>query len=203
MAAPRDPAFEAFLARLRAGDRDAAAEVFTRFTHRLVALARSRMDQLIRRKVDPEDVLQSVYRSFFRRHGEGQFDLESWDHLWFMLTTFTLRKCGHRIEYFRAACRDVQREVPLAADPDASAADWQVLTKDPTPSEAARLAETVEQLMSGLSPRERDMLALSLQGYTTPEISARVGRSERTVQRLLLRVRGRLEEMNADGGPGD
>ena len=43
--------------------------------------------------------------------------------------------------------------------------------------------------MRELSGREREMLALGLQGCDVPEISARVGRSERTVQRVLKRVR--------------
>ena len=96
------------MTRLRGGDDRAAAEVFRRFTHRLIGLARSRLDHLIRRKVDPEDILQSVYRTFFRRYARGAFDLESWDGLWGMLTVITVRKCDYRRKFFRAACRDVQ-----------------------------------------------------------------------------------------------
>ena len=42
-------------------------------------MARLRLDSRIRQKVDPEDVLQSVYKSFFLRCGAGQFDLSGWD----------------------------------------------------------------------------------------------------------------------------
>ena len=52
--------------------------------------------------------------------------------------------------------------------------------------------------MRGLNERERAMLGLGLQGYTVQEISSEVGRSERTVQRLLKRVRRELERMQAD-----
>lgn len=190
--------FDDLMARLRAGDRTAAEEVFDRYTHRLIALARQRLDQHVRRKVDPEDILQSVYKSFFRRQADGRLDPESWDHLWFLLTALTVRKCGRRADYFHAARRDVQREVPLPTLVAPSGEDWDALAPDPTPSEAARLAETVEQVMRHLEGRERDMLALSLQGYTTEEISGRVGRSERTVQRVLKRVRGHLERMQAE-----
>src|SRR5947209_1959229 len=197
-----DPAFDDLMARLRAGDDDAAAEVFRRFTHRLIGLARSRLDHLIRRKVDPEDILQSVYRTFFRRYARGAFDLESWDGLWGMLTVITVRKCDYRRKFFRAACRDVGREVAPPAAADAPAPEIEALARDPTPSEAARLAETVEQLMRELTGREREMLALSLQGHTTEEISAQVGRSERTVQRVLKRVRAQLERLQAEHGAG-
>ena len=196
MTAP-DRSFDDLMTRLRAGDDDAASEVFRRFTHRLIGLARSRLDHLIRGKLDPEDILQSVYRTFFRRHARDGFALGSWDSLWGMLTVITVRKCDYRRKFFRAARRDVGREVapPDGAVPDGEASP---LARDPTPSEAARLTETVELLMKELSGRERDMLALGLQGCDAPEISARVGRSERTVQRVLKRVRLRLEQMRSE-----
>ncbi len=83
-------------------------------------------------------------------------------------------------------------------------ADWQALGTEPTPAQAAILAETVEQVLRSLADeRERHMVTLSLQGATSEEISMQVGRSERTVQRILRRVRQRLErlrdERNADG----
>ena len=146
MSAP-DLSFENLMTRLRAGDEAAAAEVFRRFTHRLIGLARARLDHLIRRKVDPEDILQSVYRTFFSRHAEGGFILDSWDSLWGMLTVITVRKCDYRRKYFRAARRDVGREITVRADADSTAPEAEALARDPTPSEAARLAETVELLM--------------------------------------------------------
>src|SRR5207245_10575908 len=143
------------VARLRAGDDAAATEVFNRFTNRLIGLARSRLDHLIRQKIDPEDILQSVYRSFFRRHAQGRFDVVSWDNLWGMLTVITVRKCNYRRKYFRAACRDVEREV--VSPPGDPAPEFEALARDPTPSEAVRLAETVEQVMRELTDREQDM----------------------------------------------
>ncbi|HEV3263104.1 MAG TPA: sigma-70 family RNA polymerase sigma factor [Gemmataceae bacterium] len=193
----QDPAFVALMARVRAGDEEAATEVVNRFTHRLIDLARSRLDPLLRRKLDPEDILQSVYRSFFHHYVEGQYQLESWEGLWGMLVIMTLRRCGYRRAYFRAACRDVLREAG-SPQTDSSVTDWDVLSRDPTPSQAALLAEAVEQLMQGLTAREQEIVRLSLQGYTSSEISARVGRTERTVQRQLKRVRQRLEAMHAE-----
>ncbi len=76
--------------------------------------------------------------------------------------------------------------------------EFEAAGHEPTPSETARLAETLEQVMRDLTERERVMLALSLQGFTTSEIGEQVGRTERTVQRVLQRVRKRLEQMNAE-----
>jgi RNA polymerase sigma-70 factor (ECF subfamily) len=67
--------------------------------------------------------------------------------------------------------------------------------REPTPVEAAVLNETVEHLFGGLDEEERPILELSLQGYTTREISERLGRAERTVRLLREGIRHRLERM--------
>jgi RNA polymerase sigma-70 factor (ECF subfamily) len=188
------------MARLKAGDNDAATQVFNRFANRLIELARRRLDPQIRQKLDPEDVLQSVFRSFFAHQAAGQVTgLESWDNLWAWLVVITMRKCGRRIEYFHSASRDVQREV--SAPPpseDESSGDSGTSSDEPTPSEAAMLTETVEQLMNNLEGKHREILALSLQGLTAPEISSKVGCTERTVYRVQKRVKEMLEDMRVE-----
>lgn len=191
-----DPAFEALIGGLRRGEAGAAEEIFRRFAHRLIGLARRRLDAKVRQKVDPEDVAQSALKSFFRRHAEGQYDLESWDGLWSLLALITLRKCNGRARHFRTARRDVGHEVLPPADE--ACAGWEALAREPTPSEAAVLAETVEGLFRGQDETGCAIIGLALQGYTAPEISARVGRSERTVYRLLERIREWLEHSSDD-----
>jgi RNA polymerase sigma-70 factor (ECF subfamily) len=187
----RGESFEDLLARLRAGDDDAATEVFNRFARRLIGLAHARLDQQVKRKADPEDVVQSVYKSFFVRFAEGQFDLKSWDSLWSLLTVLTVRKCGQHIDYFHAARRDVRGEVPMSPGPagDDARTPWEAIDRDPTPAEAAVLTELVEQVQRGLEPRHRAIVSLALQGHGPAEVSAQLGCSERTVRRVLERVR--------------
>jgi RNA polymerase sigma-70 factor (ECF subfamily) len=195
---PEPGSFVDWMARLQAGDPDAAREVFNRFAQRLIALARVRLDARLRQKVDPEDVLQSVFRSFFTRHAEGQFDLDGWGGLWGLLVVMTLRRCGRRVEYFRTAGRDLFREVAPPAPGD-SATAWEGLSREPAPEEQAMLGELVEGLLSGLGGRDRKILELALRGEDARTISAEVGCSERTVQRVLERVRERLEGPSAAG----
>jgi RNA polymerase sigma-70 factor (ECF subfamily) len=190
-----DQDFAALMQRLRQGDPLAAEAVFKRYARRLIRLAQNRLEGRLRRKVDAEDVMQSALKSFFLRNADGQFDLEDWDGLWSLLTVITLRKCGRQIRRFLAEARDVRREV-APPDPEGSNSGWEALGDDPTPSEAAVLAETVEHLMRGLpDATERRMLELSLQGYGPREISGEIGRSERTVQRVLSMVRSRLRRL--------
>jgi RNA polymerase sigma-70 factor, ECF subfamily len=189
----QDPSFAAWMCRLRNGDPDAARHVFDRFSQRLIALARTRLNPRLRPKVDPEDVLQSVCNSFFLRYAGGQFELGSWDSLWGLLTLMTVRRCGRWADRFQAAGRDIDLEVPLQAGSDAPSDAGHVLAREPTPSESAMLAEVLRSVMAGLEEHERHILSLSLQGYEVWEVSDQVGYSERTVQRVLQRVRSRLE----------
>ena len=188
--------FSGLMARLRSGEDAAAREVFERFAGRLVALARRRFNRLLARKVDPEDVVQSAFKSFFVRHRAGRIDVGDSDGLWNLLTLITLRKCADRAEYFLADRRDATREVTGPADGDGSQACLRALDREPRPDEAVILAETVESLFRDVSTHERPILELSLQGYTAAEISVRLGRAERSVRRLRERIRKRLERVN-------
>jgi RNA polymerase sigma-70 factor (ECF subfamily) len=186
------------MARLQAKDGDAAREMFQRYARQLLALARRQFGAGLRHKVDPESVVQSAYKSFFHRCGQGKLEVETWNGLWGLLTLITLRKCANRVEYHRAQCRGAAREV--AGPPGAeSEVPWpETAGREPTPLEAAVLNETVEQLLSSLDEKQRPVLELSLQGYTTREISEQLGRAERTVRLLREGVRKRLEQMQRD-----
>jgi RNA polymerase sigma-70 factor (ECF subfamily) len=187
--------FAEFLVRLHRGDDGAAQEIFSRFTHQLVALAVRHIDAALKHKVDPEDVVQSAYKSFFFRYGAGNLDVVNWNSLWGLLTLITVRKCAERAAYHRAECRDAARETAREGE----AAPWlEPFGREPTPLEAAVLSETVEQLLAGLDEEERPILELSLQGFTTREISERLGRAERTVRLLREGVRHRLERMQQE-----
>jgi RNA polymerase sigma-70 factor (ECF subfamily) len=93
----------------------------------------------------------------------------------------------------------VGREVAVAHDEDGAASWADPFGREPTPLEAAVLNETVEQLLRGLDEEERPVLEMSLQGFTTREISQRLGRAERTVRLLREGVRHRLEGMQREG----
>lgn len=191
-----EQSFADLMGRLRAGDAGAAAELFQRYAHRLVGLARGRLDRLTRRLVDPEDVLQSVFRSFFERHAAGQFDLADWDGLWAMLVVLTLRKCGRQVRRFRAARRDLRRE----AGPDrAEVADWEALADGPTPAEAAALCDLLGELRQRCGADDWPLVALSLQGLSQAEVGAQAGCTERTVRRVLARTRLRLKRLLGEG----
>lgn len=182
---------ELVMRRLSVGDASAASEVFHRFSGQLIELAQQRLNWRLRRKLDPEDVVQSAFQSFFRLHSEQTTHFANWEALWGLLSLITLRKCGRKLEYFKAACRDIDLEnsqLMNASMIEDSRADWEAIANDPTPAQAAILTETLENTLQQMTEQERQVATLCLQGYTTAEISADVGRSERTVQRILERL---------------
>lgn len=199
-----DP-FNDLIERLCAGDDDACASVYRRFADQLLVHARRRFSIALQSRLDAEDIVQSVFRSFFRGCRAGQFDIDNWDHLWGILAAIAHHKCNRSRERHLAARRDVRRDVPLELD--AAHADLRCLhTGDPNPEETAVLADLVTQLVDGLAPPGPQILLLQLEGHTHHEIRARVGCSFSTVRRTLDRIRDRLRRLSeahpflTDGG---
>lgn len=65
---------------------------------------------------------------------------------------------------------------------------------EPTPEDAAALADELEQLFAHLDPFGRRVCELRLQGLQIPEIAEDTGLSERSVRRALARIRSLLAE---------
>ena len=170
-----------------------------RFSDQLIRMARKHLGGRLENKVDPEDVVQSAYKSLLLRYGEGGFGTAnspaSWHGLWGLLTTITIRKCADRARYHQAERRDVRREAAAPAEGDGP---WMAaVSREPTPEHAAMLSEVMADLFGRLEADERQMIELSLQGFSTQEISEQTGRAERSVRRLRERVRKFLERQQA------
>lgn len=196
-----DQSFQLLMERLQAHDEEAARRLFEAYAHRLVGLAQERLDKLLWRRVDPEDVVQSVFKSFFKRQAQGQWHLGDWEGLWALLASITVHKCARRRRESQAARRDIRRDVAVNADLGDSAPGWDVPSPEPTPEEAASLVELVESLLADLEERERRIVLLSLQGEAIARIAELADCSERKVYRVQERLRAHLEGMR-DAGEG-
>ncbi len=179
------------LQRWREGDQQAADDLFQLYGERLIALARGRISDQLARRLDPEDVVQSACRSFFRGASEGRFQPQHGGDLWSLLVAITLNKLHLQMRRNSAAKRAPGREqfgqVQEEADVIAG-----LPGREPTPLEAVALVDEVEKLMRGLAPLERKILEMRLQGHHLDEIGAAVGRTERTVRRTLEQIKASL-----------
>src|SRR5262245_5918520 len=98
------------LERCRRGDAAAAEALFARYARRLTGLAEQHLSRKLAGRVGGEDVVQSVFRTFFRRLADGDFRIDSTAQIWRLLVTITLRKAGAQGRYHTAAVRDVSAE---------------------------------------------------------------------------------------------
>jgi RNA polymerase sigma-70 factor (ECF subfamily) len=185
--------------RLQAGDPDALQEVFDRHARRLILLALRHLPPGLRPKVDAEDVVQSVFRSFVRRNNAGGFQFATEDDLRGLLVVMTLRKCGKQVRRYLGPQRDVRKEA-TAADDDLDGEACAALAREPTPEEAAAAAELLERCLQALDERERRVLLLEMEGWTAAEIGDRVGLTRYTVEGMRKRIRKRLEHLRREPG---
>jgi RNA polymerase sigma factor (sigma-70 family) len=152
-------------------------------------------------RLDPEDVVQSVYRCFFRKARDGRYDSHPEDDLWRLLATITLHKVYNQVKGNRAGRRSFEREQSFGSEDSLHGISPEAFAREPTPLEALTLADQLEQVMRPLTPPQRRMLELRLQGHTLEEIATQTGRSQRTVRRLLEEVKANLERGNGEASP--
>ena len=176
-----------------AGQESAAALIVENHTDALVRVARQRIGNKLGQRVDAEDVLQSVYRSFFGRLQEGQYEIQTGRDLWNLLVRMTLNKICRQATYHQRQKRDMgQEQVAANSSSELPLADM-ARAEEPDPQDAAMLIEAVEELLAGLKEGDRPIVELRLQGYTTPEIATETGRAERSIRRILEHLKEKLQ----------
>ena len=142
-----------------------------------------------RARLDPEDIVQSVFRTFFRRAATGHYVVPKGDELWKLFLVIALCKIRDASAYHRAAKRDVRRTRP--ADGEAPPANFA--------SGRDEIALTTLQLVIGeilarLPPGNRRIIELRIEGYEVAEIAVKTGRAKRSVERILQEFRDRLRK---------
>lgn len=172
------------------GNQQAAQVLVKRYMVRLTALARSRLSRKLARRLDPEDIVLSAWRSFFVAVDADRLSAPNDDNLWPLLVTLTIRKLAKQSEHHTAIRRDAEREI--AFDDSSS---WQdAVARGPSPEEAAMLVDEIESVMRCLSETDRMVLEKRLQGDDQVAIARELGCSERTVRRAMERIRSHLKD---------
>jgi RNA polymerase sigma-70 factor, ECF subfamily len=185
---------QTLIAGLRAGDRECVRWFCDRYGKLLHQLADRHLPGPLRRRLGPEDVVQSVCRTFFRRAQAGEFKFADSANLWALLCALTLAKVQEQIRFHRRKKRGIGREVFPTYDSSSKVAGAvEPVCAQPTPAEAAEFADQFRQVLAYLDDEERRLVDLKLQDCTNLDVADRLGCSERTVRRILKRVQARLE----------
>jgi RNA polymerase sigma-70 factor (ECF subfamily) len=174
----------------RTGNEMAARELFDRYVNQVMRLARSHLSQPMARRVDAEDIAQSVFRTFFKRALEGQFQVEEEEDLCKLLARITVHKTLRQVAYHRRAKRDTKAETGETQE-----ALLNHLAGGPTPEDAVAFVDELEHFLSKLQPVERQILEMRMESHNNMEIAEKLGISDRKIRRLLERIRGLAERL--------
>lgn len=181
------PSFDDWVARIRAGDTDAAAELVKRYERPVRVAVRARLtDVRLRRQFDSMDVVQSVLGSFFARAAAGQFDLANPQQLVGLLMKMAQNKLLMQVRRHRQKRRDVARtegggdDAPPVAD------------NTPGPERTAIARELLVALYDKLTDDERDLAVRRAGGQQWTEIAAELGGTPQGHRMKLSRAVARV-----------
>lgn len=192
---PQSPTSDrSLIARVRDGSQTAATALYERYAQRLMALAKARCGDDLAARVDAEDIVQSVFGSFFRGAAQGLYDAPTGEEIWGLLLVMALNKIRAKGAHHRAAKRDVRKTVSGDALSDSGL--------EPPDSDGAALAllrVVIDELVEKLPEGHRAAVRLRIEGYEVAEIASLTGRSQRTTERILQEFRARMAAEFGEG----
>jgi DNA-directed RNA polymerase specialized sigma24 family protein len=182
-----------WIGRFKAGDHEAAQELWQRYFQRLVGLARAKLRGAPRLAPDAEDIALSAFKSFWRRaqKPEGFPQLQDRNNLWALLVVITARKAYDQMRRSRLPKHRQAVLFSELADRDVE----EVLGKQPTRKFVDQVTHECRRLLDLLEDETLRSVALwKLQGFTNVEIAAKLGCVRHTVERKLKRIRELWDE---------
>ncbi len=190
------PSDGSLLRRFQGGQHDASKELYLRYAGRLHALVVRQSSRDLARRVDAEEIVQSIFRTFFRRAAHGHYNVPEGEEMWKLLLVIALNKVRAAGAYHRASKRDVRQTV-------GGEAFERAMESEQGRNEGALivLRMVIEELMGGMPAANRRMIELRIEGFEVAEISEKVQRSMRTVERVLQGFRHRLEGLIREDDP--
>lgn len=187
--------------RIRLRDAAALAEYGQARRHALAAFIERRLGAALRRKLEPDDILQETLAEAIRALPTANLDER--DILGWLCHVAEQRIVDAHRRFFAAQKRDAAREVPLEAPGSPSAPDAlgflpllaATLT---TPSQAfSRNAreQRIHEALETLPPDQREAIRLRyVENLPSKAIAERIGRTDAATRVLLTRALKRLQD---------
>ena len=174
---------QSLVVRLRSGDDQAATEVYERYAKRVFGLVHQQMAERLKALVQPEDIVQSVFKSVFRGINSGAYDAPEGGTLWHLMAIVAVHKVRRNARRRSAMKRDEQRTQSFDAIANFDTAD------SCTPEE---FESAIREAIEGLKESEQEVVILRVQGFSVEEISGKLQRSRRTIERSLNAIREKM-----------
>lgn len=183
--------------RFRGGEQDAATQLYLRYGARLQSWASSKTSTAYTSRFDEEDVVQSVFRTLFRRVSEGLYDVPPGEELWQLLLVIALNKIRKLANFHRAQKRDIGK---TQGSDVLDVARYRNQSTDETSLQILQFV--MEDLFQNMNETQQEIVELRIEGHKTDDIADQTGRSSRTVERVLQGFRQKLSE-ELDVGTGN
>jgi RNA polymerase sigma-70 factor (ECF subfamily) len=190
------------LRRAVGGDQAAWAEILAPHRDRLRRMVALRLDQRLRGRIDPSDVLQEAFLqaaqalpTYLERSEQPVF-------LWLRWLTGMALQLVHR-RHLGVKARDSYREVQLLDRPwpqaSSAALAAQLLGRDTRPSVAAIRAERqrrLEEALNAMDPLNREVLVLRhFEELSNAEVARELQIQESAASKRYIRALHRLKEI--------
>ena len=191
---------EAMLERLKGGDRQALAELFSIHRERLWRTVHFRLDRRLQGRVDPDDVLQEAYLSAADRMehlvGDSPRSLYVWLRLILGQTLIDVYR-----RHLGAKMRDAGREVSIQRGPSPQATSTsmaiQLAGNLTSPSQAAmrdEMSRRLEQVLEKMDTVDREVLALRhFEELSNSEVAEVLGIQQKAASIRYIRAVRRLK----------
>jgi len=185
---------EALLARMRAGDRTAAAEFVERFGPRIRRRIRGKLNPAMRRLFDSQEIMSTLGRRLDAFIGAGRLNAGSINQLWALLLRMADNSLIEKARVFRGLEAKEGEDSPLAH----SVAQRLRAAERLDPE--GPLIEIDRALLSLEDGMDREILSLWLMGSNHVEIGTTVGLAPTAVRKRWQGIRGKLREAFESGG---
>jgi len=190
------------VARLKGGDQQALAELFSRHRQRLWRMVHFRLDPRLHGRVDADDILQEGYLAAAARIRHFQEDSSTSFFVWLRLVLGQTLIDVHRRQ-LGVEMRDAGREISIHGhfNPQATSVSLaaQLLGHFTSPSSAAvrdEVAQQLEQAVDTMNPIDREVLALRhFEELTNSEVAEVLGIKPKAASIRYVRAIGRLKEI--------
>lgn len=191
-----EPAFFGrWLTEIDAGSRQALGDLVATYSAWVeIAVEQTLNEKRLRSKVERDDIVQSVWLHFFEIPAKAQA-FTSPDHLAAYLRGMAIHQVQKHHEHYHRQRRSISREATL--DPSSLEQQPSLSTRADDPADLAIARETWDLLLADRSPRDQEVLRLKAEEFSEQEIASHSGINERTVRKILERVKAdwkRLEQ---------